>query len=259
MSRNDEAPAVPDDVTEADALATEVARAYRRMALFYRDQYGLTGPEADARARGTDDTPEEAAADLARIRDRPADQVSWFDLTRVLERDPDTMADVWRAIRAAARNELHSGHRTAAALDWSGNPWQRARFLAIRDGIRADHRPRSGLEAAMVDMASEAFGDYLAWSETVHRRASLDVEAEERDAEQHGHWKPQRVGWVESLEHAARMAERAHARFLRTVKMLTELRRAGPVYVGQAGQVNVASQQVNVSRPASEGSDEAPE
>jgi hypothetical protein len=166
--------------------------------------------------------------------------VSWFDLTRLAERDPDALREIWQGVKAAARDELASGHRTADALDWDGTPWQRARFLAIRDGFRADYQPRGGIEAAMVDLAAEAFGDYLAWTETVHRRASLDVEAEERDAERHGHWKPQRVSWVESLEHAARMAERAHARFLRTVKTLAELRRAGPVYVGQAGQVNVA-------------------
>jgi hypothetical protein len=249
-------PALPDDAAEAVPLAQAIAAAYKRMSLFYRDQYGLTGPEADERARGADDTPEQAAADMARIRESPPDQVGWFDLTRVAERDPDAVGAVWRSVKAAARDELHSGHRTAAALDWNGTPWQRARFLAIRDGFRDDYRPRGGIEAAMVDLAAEAFGDYLEWTETVHRRGSLDMEAEERDADRHGHWKPQRVSWVESLDHAARMAERAHARFLRTVKMLTDLRRAGPVYVGQAGQVNVAGQQVNVAR---NGSHDGPE
>jgi hypothetical protein len=156
-------------------------------------------------------------------------------------------------VKAAARDELASGHRAAQALDWSGNPWQRAQFLAIRDSFRADHQPRGGIESVMVELAAEAFGDYLEWSETVHRRASLDAEAEERDGMQHGHYRPQRVSWVESIDHAARMAERAHARFLRTVKTLTELRRAGPVYVGTAGQVNVGQQQVNVARNGAEG------
>lgn len=244
-------PAIPDDEREAVPLAQAIAAAYKRMALFYRDQYGLTGPEADERARGADYTEEEAAADLARIRDAPADQVSWFDLTRLAERDPDAAREIWQGVKQAARDELESGHRAAEALDWGGRPWERAQFLAIRDSFRADYQPRPGFETAMVDMAAEAFGDYLEWSETVHRRASLDAEAEERDADRHGHWKPQRVSWVESLDHAARMAERAHARFLRTIKTLSDLRRAGPVYVGQAGQVNVAQQQVNVARATS--------
>ncbi len=90
----------------------------------------------------------------------------------------------------------------------------------------------------------------------MHRRASLDVEQEERDGAQHGHYRPQRVSWQESLDHAARMAERSHARFLRTVKALTDLRRAGPVYVGQARQVNVGRQQVNVAQAADGGDEE---
>ncbi len=62
-------------------------------------------------------------------------------------------------LKAAARDELDSGHRTAQALDWNGGPWERALFLAIRDSFRADYRPRPGFEAAMVDLAAEAFGD----------------------------------------------------------------------------------------------------
>ncbi len=258
MTRDD-APTVPDDVTEAVPLAQAMAAAYNRMALFYRDQYGLTGPEADARARALDGTEDEAAAYLERTRNSPADQVSWFQLQHILERDPDAMRDIWQAIKAAARDELDSGHRTAQALDWGGRPWERARFLAIRDSFRADCRPRPGFEAAMVDMAAEAFGDYLAWSETLHRRAALDVEQEERDGERHGHFKPQRLSWSESLEEAARHAERAHARFLRTIKALGDLRRAGPVYVGQAGQVNVGQQQVNLVHPANHGSEREPD
>jgi hypothetical protein len=49
------------------------------------------------------------------------------------------------------------------------------------------------------------------------------------------------------------MAKHAHARFLRTVKALGDLRRTGPVYVGQAVQVNIAPQQVNNVRLATEG------
>ncbi len=53
---------------------------------------------------------------------------------------------------------------------------------------------------------------------------------------------------AEAIEQSAKMAERAHTRFLRTVKMLHELRRLSPtVYVGNAGQINVGSQQVNVA------------
>ena len=49
------------------------------------------------RARGADVTPAEAAADTERIRDRPPDQVGWFDLTRLAERDPAEAAAQWNA------------------------------------------------------------------------------------------------------------------------------------------------------------------
>jgi hypothetical protein len=222
---------VPADVAEVSPLASELAHAYGRLVRFYREQLELSGPEADARARGADDTPDKAAADLARIRERPPDQVSWFDLTRVVERDPATASDLYQEIRAAAREEWVSGHRTARALDWDGTPWQRARFLAIRDCFRADYQPRPGIESALVDLASEAFGDYLEWSEAVHRQASTEADIERNDLERYGKWKPQRLFSAEAMAESARMAEAAHARFLRTIAAL-EARWAVPVHAG---------------------------
>lgn len=141
MSRGD-VPAVPDDDREAGALASELARAYRRMAMFYRDQLQLTGPDADDRARGNDDSPAE---------------------------------------------------RAAQALDWEGGPWQRARFLAIRDGFRAETPPRAGIESALLDVAAEAFGDYLEWTEHLHMQATSEVKLEQHDLDTHGEWRPARL------------------------------------------------------------------
>jgi hypothetical protein len=235
---------------EAGALAMELARAYRQMAAFYRDQLGLTGAEADERAQGVDMTPAEATADLARIRERPPDQVSWFDLNRLAARDPRDAAAVWREVRAAARRELTSGHRTAQALEWHGGPWARARFLAIRTSFREGSPPQGGIEAALLDAAAEAFSGYLEWTEQLHLQASTEAETERHRLEQDGYWSPPRLGMAEAIEQSAKMAERAHQRFLRTIKMLHELRRATPtLYVAQAGQVNVGGQQVNVSAP----------
>jgi hypothetical protein len=50
--------------------------------------------------------------------------------------------------------------------------------------------------------------------------------------------------------------ERAHARFLRIMKMLHEVHKYVPaVYVGHAGQINVGAQQVNVSMDRDEDDD----
>lgn len=244
-----DAPAVLAE-NETDPLARELASAYRRMAAFYRDQMELTGTNADQRARGTDYSEQEAAEDRQRILERPADQVSWFDLSRLAERNSDDAGAAWVRVREAARRELASGHRTAQALEWRGGPWQRARFLAIRDTFRESTPPQNGIEAALLDTAAEAFGDYLEWSEQLHMQISSEVETERIGLERDGYWRPSRLSMAEAIELSSKMAERAHARFLRTIKMLHDLRRLTPtVYVGNAGQINVGSQQVNVSAP----------
>ena len=70
-------------------------------------------------------------------------------------------------VKTAARDELASGHRTGDALEWQGGPWDRARFLAIRDSFRGDTPPRDGIEAALIDSAAEAFSDYLEGQSTI--------------------------------------------------------------------------------------------
>jgi hypothetical protein len=218
------------------------------MATLYRDEMGLTGPEADARARGTDMTPEEAADDLARIRERPPDQVTWPDLLRLAERDPGAKLEVCEDLKAAARNELASRHRAAQALDWQRRPWARARYLAIRESFRAGTPPASGVEVALVDVAAEAYSDYLELSEQVHRMLSSEAEIQRDDLEREERWHPPHVTVANAIERTGRRADRAHQRFLLTVKTLNEVQRLPPtLYVAHAGQINVGQQQVNVA------------
>jgi hypothetical protein len=246
-----EIPATLDNIDEAGSLAKELAKAYQEMAGFYRDALGLTGPQADARARGHDDTPQLAAEDSARIQAQPPDQLSWFDLNRLANRDPALLAEVWAGLQAEARKELASGHRTAEALEWQSRPWNRARFLAIRDSLRQGSPPQDGIEAALVDSAAEAFADYLEWTSHFHMLSGSEVEAERHQLECEGGWNPPRLSMAQAIEQAAKLAERAHQRFLRTVKMLHERQRAATTfYVAQAGQINVGSQQVNVTEPS---------
>lgn len=240
---------------ETDALARELAGAYRRMAAFYHDQLKLSGPEADARARGADYSEQEAAEDRQRLLERPPDEISWFDLNRLIERSPGDMIAVWSKIKAHAREELSSGYRTAHALDWNSRPWQQARFLAIRDAFRADSPPQNGIESALLDTAAEAFGDFLELTEQFHLQISSEVETERIGLERDGSWRPSRLSMAEAIEQSSKLAERAHTRFLRTIKMLHDLRRLTPtVYVGTAAQINVGQQQVNVAGSPPKGS-----
>ena len=122
-----------ENPNEARSLASELTHAYLQMVTFYRDQLHLTPVDADHAARGLDQTPERALEDLVRIREQAPDQVTWFDLQRLVNCDPDEMVAAWAQLRAEAREELESGHRTAQALEWKGSPLDRARFLAVRD------------------------------------------------------------------------------------------------------------------------------
>jgi hypothetical protein len=241
-------PRTLDDREEVIPLATELATAYQTMVTFYREQLQLSDDDADARARGVDDSPQEAQADLDRIRGRPPDQVSWFDLNRVVERNPVAMAGLWADLKAAARDELASGHRTAQALTWDGRPWDRARFLAIRDSFRSDYQPASGVEAALVDLAAEAFADYLAWTTALHMQADTEAELERHDVRRHGRWKPQRLSSSEALIQSERIADRAYTRFLQTLATL-DRRRVAPLHVGH---LTIAPTQVIVAPLAEE-------
>ena len=245
---DDQEPAGSTDALEVDSIARELAAAYRMMVAFHQEQMGLTPVEAEARARGA-----EPEADLAKERRRmgeePADQVSWWALGRLAERDPEAVAAGWQRVKDAAKREFASGHRVATALEWGNRPWDRARFLAIRSGFRADWQPHGAIEDALIDVLAQSFDAYLKWTERLTVRAETEGKLEDHQRQRHGEWQPPRMSVAEAIEQAAGMAERAYRQFLTTLKALHDLRRVPAVRIATAGQVNIGSQQVNVATP----------
>jgi hypothetical protein len=238
----------PEPVAEAGSLARELSRAYCAMLTYYQREYKLSPLDADAKARGAD----AASQDWARsqVMERPADEVSWWTLQHLVEQNPEMVEIAWNRIKDEARKELESGHRTAAALEWQGSPWDRARFLAIRSAFRESWGPLTGPEAALVDMLAHSFETYLKWSERLTLRAETEGQVEDDKLKREGYWQPPRIGVAESIEQAAVMAERAHKTFLRTLRSLQDVRRLPAVLVASAEQVNVGGQQVNIAGPA---------
>jgi hypothetical protein len=108
----------------------------------------------------------------------------------------------------------------------------------------------------MVDMAAEAFASWLQLSEHFQMMEGTESDLERTTLDRNGKWRPAHYTAADHTARMEQMAERTHARFLRTVKALTDLRRAGPVYVGRVGQVHVGAQQINFARPAAERVDE---
>ena len=88
-------------------------------------------------------------------------------------------------------------------------------------------------------------------------QASAEMVSERTRLERDGDWSPVRLSNAEAIELSSRMAERAHKRFLQTIKMLHDLQRtSATIFVRRAAQINVGQQQVNVASPAPSGAEE---
>jgi hypothetical protein len=256
---NEASPTVPDQhaADEVGSVARELSAAYRQMVAFYRDEMKLPPVDADGRARGA--LPD---ADLAWDRrmalDEPADQVSWYAISHLAERDPDAAMAAWQRIKAEATKELETGHRTAKALEWGDKPWDRARFLAVLDAFAAAWQPRGGVEAALVDILTQSFVEFLEWTEISTVRSETEAQVEESSIRRHGSWGPPRVAIAEAMTDAARRVERAHRRFLVTLRAMQDLRRLPSVHVARAHQLNIGGQQIILAPLAMTGdADEA--
>jgi hypothetical protein len=184
---------------------------------------------------------------LERVRTTPPDQLSWSTLSQAARHDPAVTLEVWEQIKGAARQELSSGHRTAKSLERAGTPWDRARFLALREAFRDDWQPRGGVESALIDLLTQSFSAYLQWSERLSLYIDSQCETEDVKLKRDGYWMPPRVTEAKWMTWCAEQANAAYRRFLMTVKSLQDLRRLPSVSIASVGQVNVAQQQVNVS------------
>ncbi len=51
-----------------------------------------------------------------------------------------------------ARDKLATGYRAARVMEFDGNAWQRAQFLAIFATFREEWQPANGGERLLVDM-----------------------------------------------------------------------------------------------------------
>src|SRR5215217_3607971 len=236
------------DPDEVGSLARQLAASYHQMVEFYQNEMKLPGSEADMRARG-------AMPDADPERDRhlafeePADQVHWWTISRLAERDPDAALAAWERIKVEAANELATGHRTARALEWGDRPWDRARFLAILSAFERQWEPRGGIEAALIDVLAQSFAEFLEWAEISTVRSEAEADTEERSIKRGGYWGPPRVAIAEAMSDAAQRVERAHRRFLVTLRAMQDLRRPSAVSIGHAEQVNVGGQQIVVASP----------
>ena len=235
------APLINDLEAEIGSLSRQLARGYAELVEAHRRSWGITSAEAEEKAR----MPRDQALEM--VRTEPVEQLSWWMLTTAMEHDPEAVLAAWKRVGDAARQEWRSGHRTAQSLDHRGTPWDRARFLALRESFRDDWNPHGGIESALVDLLAQSFGTYLRWMERLEMYVETECKLEDVKLKQEGYWMPPRVGEAKWMAWCAEQAEVAHRRFLMTLKSLQDLRRLPAVSISTVGQLNIGQQQVNVS------------
>jgi hypothetical protein len=243
MSRNDyQAAEEPVRDPEARPLAREMAAALQEAVASYQQEEGL--PTAGAAARVREDLLEGEQLALECSPDR----VTWSALGGLLERDPAKFLRRWAEVQGAAREELTTGHRASRPVEVHGStPWQRARFLALRQELADGWQPRNGIERQLLDTMAQAQTAAEFWLQALTAKAAREAAAEEFYPQDNGRTGTPRSAGSQAVEQAGAMVERFNRIFLRTLRALCGLRKAQPsVVVQSAAQVNVGRQQVNV-------------
>jgi hypothetical protein len=211
------------------------------MAAYY-ERTGMSTSQAAAHARALAD-------DTARVMETPPDQISWSTLGRLAEHEPEAAQAAWQRILAEAHDELVSGHRAARALESDGTPWERARFLQVREAFLADWQPRGAIEASLVETLAMAHMAQLHWLARLTVLSTTESKRQDREVERRGRWVPPTVAAAAAIDQAAAMVDRWSRLFSRTLRDLRDQRRSTPqVVVQHANQVNLAQAQVNVGQ-----------
>ncbi|MGA2255555.1 MAG: hypothetical protein ABSG53_12900 [Thermoguttaceae bacterium] len=227
-------------LSEAGSLARELVKARNQLLDYYRKEYGCSGPEAIAKVDEFT-----SAANVERILAIPPDRTGWHDLEQLAVVDPELLARRWEEMKKEAFAELASGHRAAKAVESAENScWRRAQFLAVRDDLVRDWRPRDGAERVLIDMMAQSMTLQMFWTE---RMVVMDaLEWPDPPSKEMAKWQPPRLNETQGIELAAAMVDRWNRMFLRTLRQLRDLRRY-TVVIQSAEQVNIGQQQVNVA------------
>lgn len=157
----------------------------------------------------------------------------------------DGDAEALAAVMAEWTSEGRYADRVAHVRGEASGAGRNGGYFLRADG--PDATVFDDVERQLLDVLAQAQASWLYWMGMLSTRTMMESTANKRLRDEHGCWQPPRVTDAEALEQAAAMADRFNRIFLRTLRALRDLRRyAGPVIVQNAGQVNVAGQQVNV-------------
>jgi hypothetical protein len=176
-------------------------------------------------------------------------EVTWTDLAAVADVDTDHALELWARLRVAADDELECGKRGAKIAGDNSDPYTLAQYLAIRDSFADQWQPQGGIESAMIDMLTMAFSLQMHWAKVAHERVTRTHDEQRNPTKrfESSGWKSPLQSEADAVDQAHRLADGYNRQFLRVLRQLRDLRRYAPVVIQNAQQVNVGSQQVNVS------------
>lgn len=248
MHENRAIVAIEEDERGELSLAREMTAAFKEYVAFYQEQMGKTVEEAIALA---EDPADDDFLDM--MHKQPPEQLSWLAFNALAERDPALARQEWRRLVNMARDELESGHRAAQAVEgFSHRPWDRARFLALRESLAKEWGPGNGVEWLLVDMLAQAYTLYEEAMRHTMLLTTTEAYLDRSSVRERERWKPQRNQPDDVIDRAKADVDRYHRIVMRVQRALRDQRRYGAVVVQHAGQVNVGQQQVNVARAAGE-------
>jgi hypothetical protein len=241
------APACSSTEDDASAVAGELEIRFRDVVRLHQRVHKL--PLAEAIARALEPLPPHVLKGLAST---PPDEITWNDLDALaLGGDDEAHRRLWEQVKAAAREEVRTGHAAARAVEGhSSHCWPRATFLAVRSLLIEAWRPRDAAEMMLLDQMAQSQVELWGWQECLAARSYIAARGGPRAVRGEEPYKLQQLTMAQELQQAMAMVERWHKFYLRALEALQKLRR-GPasVVVRRAAQVNVARNQVNLARP----------
>jgi len=244
VTGKDEYETTPEDA-EARQILVEAARSFIRTIEFYKSEFGGKKPQDEAVKEALQ------CHEWRRgyIEGLAVEEITWGHMTAVAEVNTDDALKLWARVRKAADDELECGKRGVRVAGYDPSPYALAQYLVIRDSFADQWQPQGGIESAMIEMLAVAFSLQLYWSGIAHDRAMRvhDAQRDQLRRYESSGWKSPYQSEADAVDQAHRLADGYNRQFLRVLRQLRDLRRYTPVVIQNAQQVNVGSQQVNVS------------
>ena len=225
--------------TEAALLGNRLAQVYEGRVQDFIRYVKMQPDEAARRGRQT-----RVPYSVEELRTLTPERVQWEDIEKMQESDPQQAWERWDSILSYAEQRVRGGIMGAAAVG-NATPFQQAEYMAVRDELGIDWKPRNGIESVLIEQMATAHLQFLRWQQTMIALLS----SEEWEAPKNAAPLPPRVTTAQAVEQAGQMVDKFSRIFLRTLRALVNMRRV-PIIVQNAGQVNVGQQQVNVAQVA---------